>query len=225
ELNVEEFRLQSHMALGHRTFLPRGGEFAIDADGDRLARAGDVIGVPLADGSGELVARAFAKDFQLAAGPSGEELAGPRRLIPMGDLSLVPDFAVFGGADVDAAVVVLAAFDFLEAPLDVKDAVAEFALIKQHLLDADAIADQVLGFRIDAPRVLVGELHIGRNRHTAPALEVLAGHEVDPIVFGRLRLGADDNYRHERSAEWCCNPWHGEGLLAGCGPRGPEGRR
>src|SRR5262249_12399299 len=104
----------------------------------------------------------------------------------MGDLGLVPDLAVGGSPHIDAAVVAALALDLAEAPLDVEDAIAGFAIVAEDLLDADTVATPHVGGGIDAPRVLGVELLVRRDRHARPALEVLAGEDVDPA--GRVGL-------------------------------------
>src|SRR5262249_48749183 len=81
-------------------------------------------------------------------------------------------------ADVDAAVVVLLALDLAEAPFDVEDAVAELVIVKQHFLDADAIAQQQVPLNL--PGVPGVQRRIRGDGNALPHLEFLAGVEIEP---------------------------------------------
>src|SRR5262249_32514278 len=61
-----------------------------------------------------------------------------------------------------------------------QDAVFPGAVVQQHLLDTDPIADERLAARVELPGVLRAELPVRGDGHPPPALEVGAGQQVDP---------------------------------------------
>src|SRR5262249_36097567 len=82
-------------------------------------------------------------------------------------------------AHVNTAIVALLALNLVEAPLDVEDAVALFAVEQQHLVDADAVTDeQAAG--VQPPGALLLELAAGWDRHALPRREVLGGQQIGP---------------------------------------------
>src|SRR5205814_1893706 len=119
--------------------------------------------------------------------------------VHVADLGLMPDGAVGRVAHVDAAVVAPAVFDWLEAPLDVKDAVGELLVEQQHLVPG-ALASTGDDAVLDAPRIDVLELGRRRNGDALPRLQIGAGREILPAVrtrfedaFGLGRIsGADE---------------------------------
>src|SRR5262245_33188921 len=219
ELDVEELRLQADVSLWQRTGLPGQRGRAIDPDGDRLAPRRHLVSVPFTGRVGALGSFATNQDAEGLAFDQAvaKQVAHEGRLLQVSDLHLMPELAVAGGADVDAAVVILLPLDLAEPPLDMKDAVSEFLVVEQHLLDADAVAQQQIA--LDFPRVLDVELRVRRQEDTFPSFEVLAGQQVNPalgITFqGALlcRLGlcptSEEEHRDEGN-QWSThgvNPW------------------
>src|SRR5262245_49515767 len=144
ELDEEELRLHSDVAARQRTVVPRQSGRPVDPNAETLALRRHLVSVPFSRWIRPAGTLATDKDtIDLALDQRvAEQVAQERRLIQVRHLDLVPEFAVRRRADVDAAVVVLLALDLAEAPFDVEDAVAELVIVKQHFLDADAIAQQ-----------------------------------------------------------------------------------
>src|SRR5262249_32555469 len=109
--------------------------------------------------------------------------------VPVPDLCLVPDRAVCRGAHIHAAVVAFLLVDLLEAPFDVKDAVGQFLVVEQHLVNPDPVADEMAGAGVYAPRVLASQRATRSNRHTLPVFQVLVGQQIFP-AGGILLQGA-----------------------------------
>src|SRR5688572_1606322 len=142
------------MALPHRTFLPGERLRSIDPDRDRVAPGCDLERVPFSNRLAPLGAVTANEDLRglVLVETRTEEIAKKRRFLLVRNLDLMPVRAVDGSPDVGAAVVVLFPLGLAETPFEVKYPVGEFPVVEQHLLDADAVAQQPAA--LDFPGVL-----------------------------------------------------------------------
>src|SRR6266545_1896856 len=102
ELDVVILCLQSDSARGGRTIVPGLGDLAVHLHRDRLALAGDLIGIPLPRRAHQLVTFSryldpgqFAVLERLA-----EEVTRAGRFFQVGHLYLIPRVAARAGADI-----------------------------------------------------------------------------------------------------------------------------
>src|SRR5262249_32512777 len=168
---------------------PVGSDGAVDPEREARAVAGDFVDVPFAGFLAALrhilVRRAKALFLAVHQGVA-EEVTD----VLAADLGLMPDLAVGGVADVDAAVVALLAFELFEAPLDVRDAVGDFAVVKKHLVNADAFTDKRIAFA--APTAFLSKLAARRNGDALPACQSFRGEQIEPTrrlgLQGALRF-------------------------------------
>src|ERR1035438_8008383 len=206
KLNTIAFPLQAEVALRPATILKLTGDRAIDPERQYLAHGGHFQSVPFARELHPHVRHLLAQIEPALLAVRYQRLAKQVPLVGVSELRLMPDSAVFGIADVSAAVVARLALDPGVAELEMKDGIADFLVEQQHIMPAVPVADQNLLLGIHMP-LFPAQLAGGRHGYPVPAFEVCRWKNVHPTR--RIALQGARGFRPSdgETAEEICSDY------------------